>query len=169
MRFIATVCGPRQNNLRFPGVDSVLRVNAQEWFEAEYATLWAPIPNTPAPAPADAPAPATAHPQYAGASFLDFLMNLSNVPGAAPAVQADAEEEDSDDAAEESEAQKYLSSPDVAMDCDILVWWANHELEYPHLSVMARQYLSMPTTSASAERLFSIAGRVFDDLRKNMR
>ena len=41
------------------------------------------------------------------------------------------------------------------------------ESEYPHLSKMARQYLGVPATSASAERLFSIAGRVYDDLRQN--
>jgi hypothetical protein len=36
-------------------------------------------------------------------------------------------------------------------------------------SVMARQYLGVPATSASAERLFSLAGRVFDDLRQSMK
>ena len=35
--------------------------------------------------------------------------------------------------------------------------------------VMARQYLGVPATSASAERLFSIAGRSFDDLRQRMK
>ena len=53
------------------------------------------------------------------------------------------------------------------MSTDILTWWAEHESEYPHLSKMARQYLGVPATSASAERLFSIAGRVYDDLRQN--
>ena len=33
---------------------------------------------------------------------------------------------------------------------------------------MARQYLGVPATSASAERLFSIAGRAYDDLRRRM-
>ena len=33
---------------------------------------------------------------------------------------------------------------------------------------MARQYIGVPATSASAERLFSIAGRNFDDLRQKM-
>jgi hypothetical protein len=37
------------------------------------------------------------------------------------------------------------------------------------LSVMARQYLGVPATSASAERLFSLAGRAFDDLRQCMK
>ena len=37
------------------------------------------------------------------------------------------------------------------------------------LSVMVRQYLGVSATSASAERLFSIAGRVYDDLRQRMK
>ena len=34
---------------------------------------------------------------------------------------------------------------------------------------MARQYLGVPATSASAERLFSVAGGAFDDLRQRMK
>ena len=34
---------------------------------------------------------------------------------------------------------------------------------------MARQYLGVPATSASAERLFSLAGRAFDDMRQGMK
>ena len=33
---------------------------------------------------------------------------------------------------------------------------------------MDRQYLGVPATSASAERLFSIAGRTYDDLRQHL-
>ena len=50
------------------------------------------------------------------------------------------------------------------METDILEWWAANQGDYPNLSVMAQQYLGCPATSASAERLFSVAGRVFDDL-----
>ena len=46
------------------------------------------------------------------------------------------------------------------MKTDLLEWWAAHEIDFPALSVMARQYLGVPATSASAERLFSIAGCV---------
>ena len=163
--FIATICDPRQKGLRFPGVNPGQRASAHAWFEAEYESLWAPKPIAPSPA-ATGPRTTTppAHPQHAGASFLDFMANLSHLPGAA--LQQDCGEEDADEV--ESEAARYLASPDVAMGTDILVWWACHETEYPCLSVMARQYLGVPATSASAERLFSIAGRVFDDLRQGV-
>ena len=42
-------------------------------------------------------------------------------------------------------------------------------MKFPALSVMVRQDLGVPATSASAERLFSIAGRTYDDLRQRMK
>ena len=68
-----------------------------------------------------------------------------------------------------SEAKRYLELPAAPMNTDPLEWWAVNEINFPALSVMARQYLGVPATSASAERLFSIAGRAFDDLRQGMK
>ena len=68
-----------------------------------------------------------------------------------------------------SEADLYLDVPSVPMDADVLEWWALNEMKFPGLSVMARQYLVVPAISASAESFFSVAGRVFDDLRQRMR
>ena len=47
--------------------------------------------------------------------------------------------------------------------------WVANDINLPALSVMARQYLGVPGTSASAERLFSLAGRAFDDMRQRMK
>jgi hypothetical protein len=68
-----------------------------------------------------------------------------------------------------SEAHRYLELPAAPMNTDPLEWWAANEINFPALSVMARQYLGVPATSASAERLFSLAGRAFDDLRQRMK
>ena len=83
-------------------------------------------------------------------------------------VQDPVQSEESSEDEAESEAARYLDLPDLPMETDILEWWASKEGEFPHLSVLARQYLGVPATSASAERLFSIAGRVYDDLRQGM-
>ena len=53
-----------------------------------------------------------------------------------------------------SEAERYLELPAEPMTTDVLEWYANNEIKFPALSVMARQYLGVPATSASAERLF---------------
>jgi hAT family dimerisation domain. len=69
----------------------------------------------------------------------------------------------------ENEATRWLQQPNVPATTDILQWWADNEEEYPNLANMAAQFLSVPATSASAERLFSIAGLVFDDFRQHMK
>jgi hypothetical protein len=38
-----------------------------------------------------------------------------------------------------------------------LMWWKQHVQEFPRFARMARQYLAVPATSASPDRLFSSA------------
>jgi hypothetical protein len=42
------------------------------------------------------------------------------------------------------------------------------EKKFPHVAVMARQYLGVPASSAIVERIFSFAGCTFSDLRKSL-
>ena len=92
---------------------------------------------------------------------MDFMANMAHLqqPEAAEALVPVVK----------SEAERYLELPPAPMNTDPLVWWAENEVNFPALSVMARQYLGVPATSASAERLFSIAGRTFDDMRQAMK
>jgi len=46
---------------------------------------------------------------------------------------------------------------------DILNFWKEHQITYPKLSKLARWVLSIPASSASSERVFSCAGRVFEE------
>ena len=72
-----------------------------------------------------------------------------------------------------SEIERYLRLPQIPVidpsgrDQDILDWWRHEAPDFPHLSKMARQFLSAPASSASVERLFSSAGKMHDDLKKN--
>ena len=65
----------------------------------------------------------------------------------------------------ETELNAYMRVQQVANDTDPLMWWKQHQQEFPRLSRMARQYLSVPASSASPERLFSSVGLVKSDLR----
>ena len=66
------------------------------------------------------------------------------------------------------EIEMYLGLPDVPMGTDPLKWWPQHEALFPNLSRMARQYPGCPATSASAERVFSLAGRLYNDYAQNL-
>ena len=206
--FIATMLDPRQKELRFPGVSKGDRHLAQDWFAAEFKSLWdkppswaRPVVDAPAPAPAPtpepapepapvtaAPAPAPVHagrPTWAGILGADGMLPVTTAPATTTSARKpagsfldfmdglahlqDDNTEPASPAPVKSEAERYLDMEPLPMRTDILVWWATvGEREYPRLSVMARQYLGCPATSASAERLFSIAGRVYDDLRQGM-
>ena len=50
----------------------------------------------------------------------------------------------------------------------ILKWWKEHAALFPYLSQVARRYLAMPATSASVERLFSVAGQVVTAKRNRL-
>lgn len=39
-----------------------------------------------------------------------------------------------------------------------VTWWHDNHNRFPHLAVLARNYLCIPATQASSERLFSTAG-----------
>ena len=68
----------------------------------------------------------------------------------------------------ETELNAYMRVQQVANDTDPLMWWKQHQQEFPRLSRMARQYLSVPASSASPERLFSSVGLVKSDLRGSL-
>ena len=65
----------------------------------------------------------------------------------------------------ETELNAYMRMQQVANDTDPLMWWKQHQEEFPRLARMARQYLAVPASSASPERLFSSVGLVKSDLR----
>ena len=67
----------------------------------------------------------------------------------------------------ESELNAYTRVQQVPLDADPLMWWKQHVQKFLRLTRMTRQYLAVPATSASPERLFSSVGLVESDLRGN--
>ncbi|CAD6203843.1 GSCOCG00009826001-RA-CDS, partial [Cotesia congregata] len=66
------------------------------------------------------------------------------------------------------ELEQYLSQPRALSIEDILIWWKRHELQYPILAKMARDFLSISATSVPAERLFSKASLVIRKHRNRL-
>ena len=73
-----------------------------------------------------------------------------------------------EDVPHHDELAAYLSRPQVnwVSDWDTLVWWEKNAKKFPNLSVMARQYLGCPATSATVERLLSQVGISFSPKRQ---
>jgi hypothetical protein len=64
---------------------------------------------------------------------------------------------------------KNEDGSDITQDVDVLVWWRDvGQARFPHIAVMARQFLTIPVTSATTERVFSFAGLTLSDLRKSL-
>ena len=68
----------------------------------------------------------------------------------------------------EEEFQEYLRIPQINGSEDALQWWKDNESKFRNLARMARQYLTVPASSASVERLFSSVGLVKSDLREKL-
>ena len=68
----------------------------------------------------------------------------------------------------ETELNAYMRVQQVANDTDPLMWWKQHQQEFPRLSHMTRQYLDVPASSASPERLFKSVGLVKSDWRGSL-
>jgi len=52
-------------------------------------------------------------------------------------------------------------------DQNILKWCKDNSSQFHNLGKMAGQFLAAPASSTSAERLFSSAGKMHDDLKKS--
>jgi hypothetical protein len=63
------------------------------------------------------------------------------------------------------EYANYIATPPIGSIKDIRAWWMESTQQdlYPNLSEMALDLLSIPSTSASCERLFSSAGITLAD------
>jgi hypothetical protein len=65
----------------------------------------------------------------------------------------------------------YLDSdPTTVFDdeFDILSWWHEHKSNYPILSLLAKDVLTVPVSTISSESIFSLAGRLIEERRRSL-
>jgi hypothetical protein len=54
---------------------------------------------------------------------------------------------------------KTEDGSDINQDVDVLVWWRDvGQARFPQITVMDRQFLSIPEASGTGERVFSFSG-----------
>jgi hypothetical protein len=71
-----------------------------------------------------------------------------------------------------NELDKYLGEANESLlnnIFDVLLWWKLNVHRYPVVSKIAKNFLSIPTTSVSLESTFSTGGRVLDDYRSSLK
>ena len=71
---------------------------------------------------------------------------------------------------QDEELDRYVREPVLEVDkfTDVLFWWKYAAKKYPNLSRMARDYLAIPGTSTSSERLFSTATDLLTENRNRL-
>ena len=85
---------------------------------------------------------------------------LADLLGATYASNRSVSEIKTDQQAAQEEVKMFRLESALPLDCDPLIWWMQHEGAYPNISKVARQFLCIPGTSVSAERVFSTAGDI---------
>ena len=171
---ICTLLDPRLIELRLPLLTAEVKAQAKAAFLAEYALNWAPVKAKEDEGDKGegekgegeksegekGDGTCGTFTQVGMGSFSDFMQAM-DAHGILPA------QEPTEQASEVGEAELYLQMSAAPQSTDVLQWWACHKSRFPHLARMAQQFLAVPATSASAERVFSLAGRIFSDLTQN--
>ena len=70
-----------------------------------------------------------------------------------------------------NDVDKYLGSRLVSshqVSLDVLKWWKDNQLEFPILSILARDILSVPVSTIFSESAFSLSGRILDNRRMSL-
>ena len=69
----------------------------------------------------------------------------------------------------QSEVGKYFSEPLIPFhQANTYLWWYQNKDRFPVLAQLAKRYLSAPPTSVPSERLFSVAGDIYDEKRNRL-
>ena len=61
--------------------------------------------------------------------------------------------------------QYFTHQPSLDEEKDALLFWKNHNVLYPHLSILAREYLGIPSSSVAVESMFSTTGLILNSRR----
>jgi len=68
---------------------------------------------------------------------------------------------------ESSELERYLEFP-IDEEIELLLWWQAHSSEFPIISEMARDFLTIQATSVASKQAFSVAGNTITKTRNRL-
>ena len=154
------LCDPRLCDMAIPLFTPDMKAAAVQAFRDEYSLNWAPVASadsTPTPSPDASPENPAPRDGSLG-SFMASMEHLLEAPPPSTSTGATAPLDELDE---------YLREA-VPKEQDLLDWWSVNERRFPNVAKMAQQFLAVPASSVSVERLFSLAGRLYGDLRQAM-
>jgi hypothetical protein len=67
-----------------------------------------------------------------------------------------------------NEVDEYLITPIEPSNINPCEWWKSHQLHYPLLSKIARDYVGIPSTSVPSEQAFSKSGELINKKRNRL-
>ena len=161
--FLAAACDPRTKNLEgIPYLDQ----------EKVWSTIRNEIiENERLPEPEPEPSPIALDPineneiiELEGSSIFSRLKKKSNLP--IETSQSDYQLLKEQTIIAEINHYRRIDSIDVKN--NPLQWWKDNERLFPCLSKISRKVLSIPSTSAASERVFSSGGRTITKLRSSL-
>lgn len=68
----------------------------------------------------------------------------------------------------ERELSQYIHEKVIPRNIASLKWWNENKTRFPVLASLARQYLNIPASQTSSERLFSTAGNIVTNDRARL-
>ncbi|CAA0842969.1 Zinc finger BED domain-containing protein DAYSLEEPER [Striga hermonthica] len=102
----------------------------------------------------------------------DLFMGSNNIDDELDNYLFESDSYDAD--GEFSELERYLAEPPLKTTkanqnmFDILAWWKSHKEEYPVLSRLTRDVLTIQVSTVASESAFSAGGRVIDPYRSRL-
>jgi hypothetical protein len=82
-------------------------------------------------------------------------------------AEVSSHELNSSSTVESSELERYLEFP-IDEEIEPLLWWQAHSSEFPIISDMARDFLTIQATSVASEQAFSVAGNTITKTRNRL-
>ena len=76
-----------------------------------------------------------------------------------PSLSADGDRDEVNEYLDENETEPAAND----LEFDLMQYWKGKSTKWPRLCLVARDIFSMPASSTSSERVFSLAGRTLED------
>lgn len=98
----------------------------------------------------------------------DSLDELPVISKSTPSFLASAFGSFSEKTKTKDELDHYIALDTIGFQDDPLAWWRAREASLPALALLARQYLAVPVSSVSCERVFSASGITMNKQRTKL-